>query len=149
MEKKTKLVNACTLCAGNCWNCSYADYCGLWNDTDPDDIPQVYVEEETVDEDCCLLTMVTEVDREHDRMLKVFNALECNLGRYILFNPNAEVETFGFWQEIQDRTKTSEGKIAFVEYLEENWGAWLKDVLSETYELMYMTHVVQDLWFVE
>lgn len=43
-KKEVKKVLACQLCGGNCWFCSYADSCGNWNDTDPDDIPVVKVE---------------------------------------------------------------------------------------------------------
>lgn len=39
------LKNACILCNGDCYGCMYADICGLWNDTDISDIPQVEVEE--------------------------------------------------------------------------------------------------------
>lgn len=45
MKKETKEVLACQLCGGNCINCYYSDYCGCWNDTDPDDIPVVEVEQ--------------------------------------------------------------------------------------------------------
>lgn len=45
------LVNACELCGGNCYGCLYADACGVWNDTDISDIPQVEVEEGGVNHD--------------------------------------------------------------------------------------------------
>lgn len=38
-----KIVSACEISNGNCWNCCYADMCGSWNDTDPYDIPQIKV----------------------------------------------------------------------------------------------------------
>lgn len=41
MKKK---INACYTCKGNCYGCFYTDTCGNWNDTDPDDIPQISIE---------------------------------------------------------------------------------------------------------
>lgn len=41
MKKK---IDACSLCKGNCYSCFYADVCGNWNDTNPNNIPQVSIE---------------------------------------------------------------------------------------------------------
>ena len=34
MLKNYKVV-MCNKCAGNCWNCFYADECNIWNDVEP------------------------------------------------------------------------------------------------------------------
>lgn len=39
-------VNACSLCGGDCLGCMYSDLCGLWNDTDICNIPQIEVSAE-------------------------------------------------------------------------------------------------------
>lgn len=50
-------VDACTLCKGNCWNCFYADVCGVWLDDLSIPVPQIEVDEPNGNESTDLVNL--------------------------------------------------------------------------------------------
>lgn len=71
---------------------------------------------------------------------------------YILYNANATIDDFRFWKNLQTWVSASEvdvsadNKVCFITWLRENWGYWLKNILTTGKPVLSITDTIWKSW---
>ena len=89
----------------------------------------------------------------YKRSLIMFDKFECSLSHYLLFDKRANEDTFRLWQIIREWVHTpidtdvqDDNKACLIEWLEQNWRAWLICILDYTDKYMNATKLVLESW---
>ena len=102
--------------------------------------------EDAISEDC----EYTEDTEEYCAKIEKYESFLANFAEYILYNPKADYSDFKLWQlfnkfvEAEDYDTRLDNKVCLVEWLEQNWGAWLESVLYESFKYMNVTYLVSE-----
>lgn len=93
-----------------------------------------------------------EISEDYYNTLKQYYQFAHKFSEYVLYNANATIDDFRFWKNLQnwvnveDIDVSADNKVCFITWLKEDWGYWLKNILTTGEPVLNITDAIWKSW---